>query len=417
LSATTQGTAVGSLVIEEKLARTGSGDVLLARQPGLARRVLVRTLRRDLLANSTLVERFRREARMAARVCHPGVQQVFDLFAWHGDHYLVLEHVEGDSLCAWIERLGTPPARVGRALALELARAVEALHAAGVVHADLCADNVRVGRWGEVKLGGLAWARAANESGVPAPDPTPSSAPEVADGSAPDVRSDVFSLGLLIALLVTGKAAAPRGAGAVGRLLRRAIHSDPARRPDAASLRARLEQQLGGVSVAEIRAEIAGWLLPRSEAVASPVAATAPRKRRLTPARVAALSGAAAGLAAALFVGWERRALAPGKDAPPSVRVAASSAPSEPPSVDAGTAPTPLPERARLRVAVFPWGEVRIDGGDAIVTPRAAPVDLAPGPHRIEIVHPTLGREVREITLAAGERRTLHHVFDRTPLE
>jgi serine/threonine-protein kinase len=418
LSATTpQGTAVGSLVIEEKIASTGSGDVLLARQPGLGRRVLVRTLRRDLLGSSTLVERFRREARMAARICHPGVQQVFDLFAWHGDHYLVLEHVEGDSLRAWIDRLGTPPPAVGRAIALELARAVEALHGASIVHADLRADSVRLGRWGEVKLGNLGWARNASETGVPGPDPSPASAPEIAKGTAPDLRSDVFSLGLLIAELLTGKPRAPRGSGGVARLLRRALHADPARRPDVSTLIAGLERQLGAARAAESRPAIAAWLLQRNERM-DPPATSAPVRHplwRSPAARVAALAGAAAGLTAALLAGWERGAL-PGARAVGPLRVSPSLA--EPPSVDAGSATGAMSlAPARLRFAVFPWGEVRVDGGNPIVTPRAAPLDLAPGTHQVEIVHPTLGREVREVTLAAGEQRTLRHVFDRTPLE
>jgi hypothetical protein len=421
LSATTpQGTAVGSLVIEEKIASTGSGEILLARQPGLGRRVLVRTLRRDLLGTPSVVERFRREARMAARICHPGVQQVFDLFAWHGDHYLVLEHVEGDSLRAWIDRLGAPPAAAGGAIALELARAVEALHGASVVHADLRADSVRLGRWGEVKLGNLGWARDASETGVSGPDPTPASAPEIADGAPPDARSDVYSLGLLIAELLTGKPKAPRGSGAAARLLRRALHPDPARRPDASTLVAHLERQFGAASAAETRPAIAAWLLRRTEKM-DPPAATAPVRHplwRSPAARIAALAGAAAGLTAALLMGWERGAL---ESLPRGRPAGPSSAPpplAEPPSVDAGSAISVASlSPARLRFAVFPWGEVRVDGGEPIVTPRAAPLDLAPGPHRIEIVHPTLGREVREITLAAGEQRTLRHVFDRMPLE
>jgi hypothetical protein len=384
-------------VIEEKITSTASGEVLLARQPGLGRRVLVRTLRRDCLGTPGLVERFRREARMAARVSHPNVQQAFDLFAWHGDHYLVLEHVEGESLRTWLERLGAPPLQVGRTIALELARAVEALHAAGLVHADLRAENVRIGRWGEVKLGSLEWARGANEVGVAAPAPSLCTAPEIEAGSPPDPRSDVFALATASAELL--------GARGLTRELRRARHSDPAKRPDAAALRARLERDLGAIAPAAARAQIAAWLLQRSDEKTQP----APLRQRRTwfssAARGAALAGVAAGLVAALLL--SRGAVqrdAPAPDATP--------AQVEPPSVDAGSA---APEPALLRFAVFPWGEVRIDGGEAFLTPRAAPVELSPGVHRIEIAHPTLGRALREVDLAAGEKQTLRHVFDRTP--
>jgi len=116
---------------------------------------------------------------------------------------------------------------------------------------------------------------------------------------------------------------------------------------------------------------------------------------------------------AAAFAGWQRRDLLRPPVSSPSTVVRAARA--EPASVDAAPpVSAAAPEPARLRFAVFPWGEIRIDGGDPILTPRAAPVELAPGLHRIEIAHPTLGTEVREIALRAGEQRTLHHVFDRT---
>ena len=133
-------------------------------------------------------------------------------------------------------------------------------------------------------------------------------------------------------------------------------------------------------------------------------------------ARRAAFAGAAAGLVAAGLASWEHRDQLRARM--PALRADAAPPPAiEPPSVDAGapSAPIAVLEPARLRVAVFPWGEIRIDGGDPILTPRAAPIELRPGAHRIEIAHPTLGNEVREITLAAGEQRTLRHVFDRTP--
>src|SRR5262245_31247271 len=173
-----QGGSIGSLLIEERLASTGSGELLLARQPGLGRRVLVRSLRHECLDNPRLVERFRREGRMAARLIHPNVQQVFDLFAWRGDHYLVLEHVAGESLRALLDA-SRSPADVGLQIGLELARGVEALHRAGVVHTDLRAETVRVGQLGEVKICGLAWARSEGESVLGSPQASASTAPEL----------------------------------------------------------------------------------------------------------------------------------------------------------------------------------------------------------------------------------------------
>jgi hypothetical protein len=426
LAATPQASSVGSLVIEERTS-TAWGDVLVASQPGLGRRVLVRCLRRDAQGNAAVVERFRREARMTARVSHGSVQQAFDLFAWHGDHYLVLEHVEGESLRSWLDQLGRPPREVAAYIALELARGIEALHAAGVIHANLRAESVRIGRWGEVKIGELGWARASTENGVPGPEAGPHLAPELSEGGPPDTRSDVFALAVAIRELLGGRPP---------RWLRKALHRDPQRRPAASALRFRLEPALLGTSATSARAQTAAWLLQRVPAgeQPDPAAGAPPREPeavevrrgrwRSKAARAAAATGAAAGLIAAAIVQWGGEppgsalltASLAGKAAAPDAAddVGTETLDRQPPSVSAGApAAPPLPD-ARVRFAVFPWGEIRIDGGEPIVTPQAAPVALAPGIHQIEISHPTLGRERREITLSAGEQRTLRHVFDRT---
>ena len=89
--------SVGSIQLRERL---GSNGLYLADQPGLGRRVVVRKLRRDLLANSSLVASLEREGRLGASVLHPNVVAVFDFFSLHGDQYLVMEHVDGLSLRA-----------------------------------------------------------------------------------------------------------------------------------------------------------------------------------------------------------------------------------------------------------------------------------------------------------------------------
>lgn len=404
------GGAVGSLLIEERLASTASGDLLVARQPGLGRRVLVRTLRRDGLGGAW-VERFRREARMAARVIHPNVQQAFDLFSWRGDHYLVLEYVAGESLRACLDQLGPPPAEVGLAIALEVARGLEALHAAGIVHADLRPENIRIGRFGEVKLSGLGWARGPAESDVGAPDPTPYAAPELAHGAAPDTRSDAFALGAVIGEILTGRVppAPMRRPRALARLVRRALRTDPARRPEPRALRQELERALAEPSASAARARIAEWLKPKAQRPGPASGIERARSPRRWPARIAwaaVLGGITVGLVAVPFARRD----------PGSFTVSAPPELLEPPSVDAGhpavSAPPPL-EPARLRFAVFPWGEIRVDGGPPILTPSATATLLEPGEHRIEIVHPTLGRAVREVTLSPGEERVVRHVFDQ----
>ena len=73
------------------------------------------------------------------------------------------------------------------------------------------------------------------------------------------------------------------------------------------------------------------------------------------------------------------------------------------------------PDPALVRFVVWPWAEVRIEGQDSFLTPRAEPVSLGPGTHRIVFVHPTYGRAEYTLELAAGEQRQLRHVFEAAP--
>src|SRR3972149_10230198 len=90
------GRKIASYEIEEELAQGGMGVVYLARQPSLERRVVLKTLRRDLAEDETHDERFTREAQAAAGVHHPNVVVVYASFAWRGERFIAQEHVDGE---------------------------------------------------------------------------------------------------------------------------------------------------------------------------------------------------------------------------------------------------------------------------------------------------------------------------------
>ncbi len=143
---------IGSIVIEERLETGGGGEVYLGRQPGLDRDVFVRKLRRELLGSRalvdrvlgspTLADRLQREARFGAAVSHPNVVQIYDFFGYHGDHFLVLERVDGCDLRTALARAGRVPTRVAMQIALDLARALTEIHARRIIHADLSPSRV-----------------------------------------------------------------------------------------------------------------------------------------------------------------------------------------------------------------------------------------------------------------------------------
>ena len=186
------------------------GEVLLAYDERLRRRVAIKHVRADRTQTAGRRERFRREARAVARLNHPAIVQVFDILEGDDGDRIVMEYVEGESLADLLDRspLDAPRAiRLGRELAEGLAEA----HAHGLVHRDLKADNVMVTRSGHVKILDFGLAKSVWPEGDPSlsADGTVvgtsrAMSPEQASGRPVDHRSDLFSLGSLLYEAVTG---------------------------------------------------------------------------------------------------------------------------------------------------------------------------------------------------------------------
>lgn len=405
-----RGTSIGSVVVDEPLAR--GDDLYRGRQRGLEREVSVRVLPRE--RSGPVAERFFREARFAARVAHPNVLQVFDCLARDGEVFLIREHVDGDSLREALDRArdsGSQRIRpeLAARMALELAVALEQLHLHSVVHTDLRPENVRVSRRGELKLDGLGGAR---EPGEAAPDASTLdasyAAPELLRGAPVDPRADVYSLGALLEELLSGRAPASAHADAIQaprrlrRLIRACRAASPALRPQLSEVMQRLRQAAGRVDSRGQRAELATWLWQvrvrsRARALHPDQQAAAglpprggrslPRQRR-RPATLAAI-GASVLLASWGVATWVTQ------DDESATQLPVVSAP--PP--------------AALTLAVYPWARVEIDGEAPFYTPRASPLALSPGPHVVVLQHPRHGTVRRVLELAAGEHRTLRHAF------
>lgn len=413
------GSVIGSIVVEEKLSSGADGDHYLGRQPALERTVALRRLPRDLIASPGVIERFQREARLGAQVLHPNLVQVFDLFSHRGDHYLVREHVEGAELSTVLESSGRLPARIVVRIVLEVARALGELHRRGIVHCDVCPENVLISRWGEIKLTGLGRAQQVGEAEPPSPPPlTPYSAPELREGGGADPQVDVFSLGALLHVLLLGRAPGHPGGPVLAAhpqlawLIRRCLRQQPTRRPDLPSVRRWLERALPRAAE-DSRMEIAAWfwdvrmLRPSVPELPEelPVAESPPVARGLP--RWALPAAAAGGILLAVLLAQlggsddEQQVAALARPLP---EVAALKPAEELPAVLAG-------EPGRVAFVAHPWAEIQIDEQAPFLTPRAAPIELAPGPHQLVFRHPRYG-EVREsIVIRPGEQRLVRHVF------
>jgi serine/threonine-protein kinase len=288
--------SIGSFEIERELGRGGMGVVYLAKQPGLERRVVLKTLHREAADDARVVERFRREARAAAGVHHQNVVGVYDCFDWRGRPYMALEYVEGEDLASALRGVRSFEPRVAALVALELLRGLEEIHAGGVVHRDLKPANVLLGRSGHVKVAdfgialGNAKAPALTQTGEAVGTPRYMS-PEQLYGERVDERSDLFSWGVLLYEMLTGRPpfeddGEPEAGPAVRRIesgryprvrrlapgaprwlarqVQACLRAKPRRRPGSASaLRGVLEARLGAPSPADARREIAAWLWQR----------------------------------------------------------------------------------------------------------------------------------------------------------
>ncbi|HEX6863329.1 MAG TPA: protein kinase [Thermoanaerobaculia bacterium] len=203
---------IGVYRIERRLGRGGMGEVFLAWDERLERRVAIKRIRPGSGLSPEQRERFRREARMAARMSHPAIVQIYDLVTEDDEDALVLEYVEGRTLA---ERLAKERLSTAEALRLssEIAAGLAAAHEAGLIHRDLKAANVLVTGAGHAKILDFGLARPVGASPEEASltqqgivvGTLLSMSPEQARGEALDERSDLFALGALLYEMLAGR--------------------------------------------------------------------------------------------------------------------------------------------------------------------------------------------------------------------
>ncbi|MFI5179823.1 MAG: protein kinase [Thermoanaerobaculia bacterium] len=263
------GTTLLHYRIVGSLGRGGMGEVYEAEDSRLGRHVALKVLPPDFASDPDRLERFRREARAVAALNHPNVVTIHSVEEADGIHFLTMELVKGDTLAALIPAEGLPLPRL-RAISVELVDAVAAAHQRGIVHRDLKPANVMVTAEGRVKVldFGLAKLRhpgddspltslavTASLTGMTGIAGTAAyMSPEQAEGRPVDHRSDIFSLGVVLYEMATGRRpfrgetavsvisailkdtppsiseVNPRLPAELDRILRHCLSKDPARR-------------------------------------------------------------------------------------------------------------------------------------------------------------------------------------------
>ncbi|HZD67695.1 MAG TPA: protein kinase [Actinomycetes bacterium] len=205
---TRQGQVLGGRYeLSALLGAGGMASVYLATDGVLQRTVAVKVLGPPYDQHPVLMERFRREARAAAALNHPGIVAVYDSGSQAGVHYIVMEYVQGETLADILRRQGVLEPRRVAEVGLLVCQALAAAHARGLVHRDVKPANVLVGQDGQVKVADFGIARAAADHTLTGSGLLGTAAylsPEQAQGGTVDARSDVYALGCVLYELLTG---------------------------------------------------------------------------------------------------------------------------------------------------------------------------------------------------------------------
>ncbi len=214
------GRTLGHYEITERLGEGGMGAVYKARDAHLGRFVAIKVLPAAKVADPDRKRRFEQEARAASALNHPNIVTIHDIDSADGTDFIAMEYVSGKTLADVIARRVMPPADVLK-YAVQIGEALGAAHAAGIVHRDLKPANVMVTETGLVKVLDFGLAKlteAAPGSGTPLTETAPTQtqrgvivgtvaymSPEQAEGRKVDARSDIFSFGVVLYEMVTGR--------------------------------------------------------------------------------------------------------------------------------------------------------------------------------------------------------------------
>jgi eukaryotic-like serine/threonine-protein kinase len=197
--------------IEAVIGSGGMSTVYLAFDETLERNVAVKVMHSEISRDPSAIERFRREARSAARLSHPNVVMVIDAGEGEGHPYIVFEHVKGETLKSRIKRSGALPVSEAVAFAIEIGRALDAAHQHQIVHRDVKPQNVLIDEEGAVKVSDFGIARSLELSAQPLTaagrvvGTTDYVSPEQALGQEVTGQSDVYSLGIVLYEMLTGE--------------------------------------------------------------------------------------------------------------------------------------------------------------------------------------------------------------------
>ncbi len=190
-----------------KVGAGGMSDVYKAKDTILGRFVAIKVLKHEYSEDRTFVTKFRTEAQSAAALEHPNIVNIYDVGSENGLHYIVMEYVEGITLKTYIEKKDQLSFKEAISISIQVARGIEAAHNKHLIHRDIKPQNIMISTEGKVKVTDFGIARAASSNTISA-DVMGSvhyASPEQARNGYVDGRSDIYSLGIVMYEMVTGR--------------------------------------------------------------------------------------------------------------------------------------------------------------------------------------------------------------------
>ena len=190
-----------------KIGTGGMADVYKAKDHKLNRFVAVKVLKPEFREDTTFIRKFKSEAQAAAVLTHPNIVNVFDVGDDNGVYYIVMELIEGITLKEYISKKGKLSVKEATSIAIQVSMGLEAAHSHGIVHRDVKPQNIIISMDGKVKVTDFGIARAASSNTISSNvmGSVHYSSPEQVRGGYSDEKSDIYSLGITMYEMVTGK--------------------------------------------------------------------------------------------------------------------------------------------------------------------------------------------------------------------
>ncbi len=203
---------IGMMIVDryeilEKIGTGGMSDVYKAKDHKLNRFVAVKVLKQEFSENANFVSKFRIEAQAAAGLMHPNIVNVYDVGEESENHYIVMELVEGITLKKYIEKKARLSVKEAVSIAIQVSMGIEAAHNNHIIHRDIKPQNIIISKEGKVKVTDFGIAKAATSNTITSNvmGSVHYTSPEQARGGYSDEKSDIYSLGVTMFEMLTGR--------------------------------------------------------------------------------------------------------------------------------------------------------------------------------------------------------------------